>query len=241
MENNTSNAMHYVDDYLDAMDYAANYRKWILDCFGPYLGNRTAEVGAGTGGFSRFLLDANIKTLDCYEPSDMFGTLQERMSKDERVTCINSVFAFDSGIEKYDSIVYVNVLEHIKDDSKELHKVYGMLKSGGHALVFVPALQFLYSNHDRGIGHYRRYTRKSLLNIAQEASFKTVFCHWFDSMGILPWYIKFVLFKGRMDTGQGEGKLLAAIYDKAVVPVERAAESIVPPLLGKNVIYVGRK
>lgn len=94
----------------------------------------------GTGGFSRFLLEAGIESLDCYEPSGMFNKLQERLAADSRVTCHNTFFCVDGAVKKYDSIIYVNVLEHIEDDTGELQKVSQMLNAGGHVLIFVPAL-----------------------------------------------------------------------------------------------------
>ena len=72
--------------------------------------------------------------------------------------CRNAVF----GNGGPDSIVYINVLEHVEDDQTELRMAHSVLASGGRLLVFVPAHEWLMSRFDRKLGHFRRYTRESL-------------------------------------------------------------------------------
>lgn len=225
---------------LEAMSFAVNYHNWIIDEFKPYFGNSAAEVGAGTGNFTRLLntSNTNIKNLVAFEPSsNMYPVLEKNMAGVEQVKTINGFFddKADPHQHNFDSVMYINVLEHIKDDEKELAHVYEMLKSGGHVLIFVPALSCLYSDLDKTLGHYRRYHKKELVKLMRDAGFNVVKAKYFDFLGIIPWYIAFVLLK-RVITG---GNVSA--YDKWVVPLIRPIERFITPPIGKNLLLVGKK
>jgi hypothetical protein len=127
------------------------------------------------------------------------------------------------------------VLEHIENDAAEAAAMHRALKPGGHALIFVPALEGLYSELDRKLGHFRRYRRRPLVRLFEQAGFDTVRCRYFDIAGIIPWYIAFVL----MNRTISEGKV--SLYDRVVVPVMRAIEGWIPPPIGKNLLLVARK
>ena len=140
MEIINANKNKYFGKDLEAMVFAVNYNKWIMDEFKPYLGRKVAEVGAGTGNFSELLID-HVMNLVALEPSEnMYPLLMKRFAGNPRVKAINSTFgsACSNFEGSFDSIVYVNVLEHIKNDEQEVSLVHNSLKFGGHALIFVP-------------------------------------------------------------------------------------------------------
>lgn len=223
---------------LEAMTFAQNYGQWIFDYFAPYLGQRIAEVGAGMGNFSQLILNHDIDRLYAFEPSlNMYKHLQARMGDNENATLINGTF--EENISdfrgKLDSVIYINVLEHIEDDQHELEIARDALKPGGNLLIFVPALSWLYSNFDREIGHFRRYHKQPLTNKIENSGLIMTDIRYFDMAGILPWYANFVLMKGQMNK---KGVLL---YDKLVVPVSRMVEKLLTPPIGKNLILVAKK
>jgi len=225
----------YFGKDLEAMSFAKNYHRWILSHFIPYLGNSAAEVGAGTGNFSKLLLQTNISRLVAFEPSEnMFSLLKKNLGKDMRAKAINDFFDKENTDERFDSVIYVNVLEHIEDDKSELLKARELINPNGHILIFVPALPFLYSNFDKQVGHFRRYMRKELAKLIQKSGFSVVKARYFDSIGIIPWYINFVLLKNKIN------KSSVSLYDKFVVPIMRIIESTAPPI-GKNVLLIARK
>lgn len=222
---------------LEAMSFADNYHRWIVDEFAPYLGQHVAEVGAGTGNFSA-LLRPHIDTLSAYEPSEnMFPALRQRFSDDNGVTPINGFFGVESATlaKHFDAVMYVNVLEHIEDDRAELGYVMRALKPGGHLLIFVPALSFLFSKLDEQVGHFRRYHKRPLTELVTSAGFEVNSVRYFDLVGVLPWYIAFTLM-GRSVSG---GSVSA--YDRIGVPLTRTIERLVNPPFGKNLILVARK
>ena len=227
----------YFGSDLEAMFFATNYYRWIIDEFKPYIGQSVAEVGAGTGNFSELLMDY-IERLVAFEPSEnMYPILKERFAKNPKVKTINNTFYSEcSKFEGcFDSIVYVNVLEHIENDEQELSNVYKTLRHGGHALIFVPALSFLYCDLDKNLGHFRRYHKKDLANLVQHIGFNIRKVKYFDLAGIIPWYISFVLLKRSLTRGK------VSLYDKAIVPLLQKVERIITPPVGKNLLLVIQK
>ena len=169
----------YIGKDLEAMTFAVNYHKWILDEFRPFLGKNLTEVGAGTGSFSELLLNKNPETLIMIEPSEMFNSLEKNISQIETSSKIEfyqtifaQVYRQIAAQNQTDSIIYVNVLEHIEDDEAELSMIYETLDKGGRCFIFVPALPFLYGEFDRKIGHFRRYAKKEIEGKCRTAGFK---------------------------------------------------------------------
>jgi len=217
------------------MSFARNYHRWILSEFFPYLGATVAEVGAGIGNFSALLLETPLTRLIVYEPSpNMFPALSMALAREPRVLAVNDFFGTGE-MANFDAVVYVNVLEHVEDDHAELARAFDRLRSGGHLLLFVPALSWLYSDLDRRLGHFRRYSRVGLRDLAHASGFAVVKSHYFDFAGILPWYVNFVLLHNEL------GGRSVALYDRIVVPIMRAIEKRVQPPIGKNVLLVARK
>lgn len=221
---------------LEAMSAAVNYHQWILDEIAPFLGDSVAEVGAGIGSVSEMLLARGVKRLASFEPSSqMFTLLAKNLQSESRARAINDFFSPRYAAEQFDSVVYLNVLEHIPEDGKELAGAIECLRPGGHLIIFVPALQWLYSDFDKEVGHFRRYTLGGLQSIVEGAGFNVVRARYFDIAGVLPWYLNFVLMRNTM------GKGSVAIYDKIVVPVMKRVESLLSPPVGKNVLLIARK
>ena len=228
----------YFGHDLEAMMFAKNYGQWIFDYFEPYLGLRVAEVGAGMGNFSEFILNKDITRLYAFEPSlNMYQVLDARIGDNSRTRVFNGTFEANCSDLRgaMDSVMYINVLEHIEDDRRELELARDALKPGGHLLIFVPALSWLYSNYDQKIGHHRRYHKRTLIDKIKRAELEIVDIKYFDLAGILPWYINFVLLKRDM------GKRGIQLYDRLAVPISRWMENLFTPPVGKNLIVVAKK
>lgn len=227
---------HYPGKELEAMSFAVNYHRWIIDEFEPSLGETIAEVGAGVGSVSKLLLEKRIKRLFAFEPShNMYPLLQEALRQEERAKAVNDFFSPQYAQEGFDAVVYINVLEHIQDDRTELANALKALRSKGHLLLFVPALAWLYSNFDKQIGHFRRYAKKELSCLVRDVGFTLVKARYFDLAGILPWYVNFVLLRNSLDTAS------VSWYDKLAVPTVRLIETAIAPPIGKNVLLIGKK
>ena len=228
-------ARHYPGRDLEAMTFAVNYHRWIIQEFAPYVGEVVAEVGAGNGSVSQLLLERNPKSIHAFEPSDnLYPTLAKALNHDARAQAIHDFFSARDG-QKFDTIIYINVLEHIDDDRSELATAFAALNPGGHLLVFVPALSWLYSRHDKDIGHFRRYSKAELVAAVADVGFGVVKARYFDVAGIIPWYLNFVVLRNSV------GEKSVALYDHWIVPLMSRVESVLTPPIGKNILLVGRK
>jgi SAM-dependent methyltransferase len=229
-------AEHYPGKELEAMSSADHYRRWIVETFDPYLGRNVAEVGAGIGSITRILLERPLLRLVSFEPStNMYPMLAEAVKGEPRATARNTLFGPEQAGEAFDSVAYINVLEHVEHERAELDAAFAALRPGGHLLVFVPALAWLYSNFDRDVGHFRRYSREGLERVVLHAGFEVVESRYFDLAGVLPWYLYFTLL------GRGMGRGSVSLYDRVVVPPMRRVERLVRPPIGKNVVLVARR
>ena len=218
------------------MGSAANYRRWIVEGLAPYLGKKVAEVGAGIGSITRVILEHPVDHLVAFEPSsNMFPQLAAVVRSEPRATAVHGVFGAGQAGQEFDSIAYINVLEHVEREREELSAAHAALRPGGHLLVFVPALAWLFSSFDREVGHFRRYSRDALERVVTHAGFEVVESRYFDIAGIVPWYIHFNLL------GLGMGRGSVSLYDRLVVPPMRLLEGAVRPPLGKNLLLVARR
>jgi SAM-dependent methyltransferase len=234
----------YAGRDLEAMSFAANYHRWILEFFKPYLSRHLVEVGAGTGSFSEMIAALPITSLTLIEPSDsMHAVLRQNVEQfggGLRVNTFNACFTDVADeikrVGTVDSIIYVNVLEHISDDEGELNALYQTLPKGGRLFIFVPACQWLYGGLDREIGHFRRYSKNELEEKCRQAGFTIVASRYFDLLGVAPWWVKYRFLKStKMEAGA------VKFYDKYFVPLTKKIESIIPPPIGKNIILVAER
>src|SRR6476659_2703371 len=151
-------AVNYPGKDLEAMSFAVKYHRWLLDELRPYIGKNIVEVGAGKGSFSEMLIELEPESLTVIEPSEMFDDLTKNPSLNSNGTEIrffNTIFEKAvpdlAGINKPDTVIYVNVLEHIEDDVLELRIINDCLAENGRCLIFVPAMPSLLSEFDRDI------------------------------------------------------------------------------------------
>jgi SAM-dependent methyltransferase len=234
----------YPGKELEAMALAANYRRWIMEFFKPFLGKHILEVGAGAGSFSEMLLRERPQSLTILEPSDnLYPSLSRRVAaldpggitKVKQATLAEAV-GDATQIPRPDTAVYINVLEHVEDDEAELSRICSTLLPGGRILIFVPAHQFLMSRMDREVGHFRRYSLNELQSKCASAGFRVRIARYFDVFGVLPWFVKYRLMKSnKLEPGE------VRAYDRCIVPICRTLESFVSPPFGKNIILVAER
>lgn len=244
MKVNKDNRVYFGED-LDSMANAKNYYKLIVNKFKSYIDGNILEVGSGSGTFTDYLRNKNVKKIYCVEPVEEMYKLHikknnKTKSKDKNSPKIQILHGFLSERlnqipNDIDCAIYTNVLEHVEKDIEELKLVSQKLKKNGYVCIFVPALPFLYSKFDEKVGHYRRYTKKSLKDVLQKAGFEVVKAEYFDIIGIIPWIINFKLL-GKIDLNPKSVKL----YDNIVVPHMNKIEGWANLPFGKNVLAVGK-
>ena len=237
----TETDWQYSGTELESMALAVNYSRWILDRLKPFVGKHIVEVGAGVGAFSQLLLETGPASMTLIEPSlNLHAVLNKRLSAIDKNhiaqvhhSTLIETFATSNRPPQPDTAVYVNVLEHIRDDEGELRALHSILPPAGRLLLFVPANRWLMGSMDRQLGHFRRYTIEELTSKCRSAGFKIRLAEYFDVVGIVPWWLKYCVLKSeRMEPGA------VRLYDRCVVPVSRALERLITPPVGKSIILV---
>jgi phospholipid N-methyltransferase len=232
---------------LETVIILKNYNQWIIDEIKPLLGNRLAEIGGGVGTFTEYLLAEHLSHnpashLEVFEPAaHLYQKMHERLTgsyagliQAGRLILTQDYFQPSQG--NYDTVILINVLEHIQDDVALLRTVHASIANKGVLIVFVPALDLLYSSFDKAVGHHRRYQQPALEKLFVTAGFEVVKSKYMDCLGILPWYFLNVVCRS-----QSINPWLAQLYDKVFVPMTRRIESLHLPFAGKNLLIIGRK
>nr|MBI3612480.1 class I SAM-dependent methyltransferase [Nitrospirota bacterium] len=220
------------------MAEAENYRRWILRHFAPYLGTRVLEVGAGMGAFSWLLLrETRPMELILVEPADNLGALlRQRFAEEHRVTVVPGYLDQLAGSAPVDSVVLVNVLEHIENDAEALRVIWDLLVPGGTLLLFVPALPWLYGSLDRAFGHARRYSKPALAHTLDRIGYDTLDLRYFNLLGVGFWLLAGRIFRRQTLHPRG-----VRLYDRWVLPWLLKLESSWPPPIGQSLLVVARK
>lgn len=218
---------------------ADRFLTWISDTLRPHLGHEVLEVGAGVGAIATKLAAAGHDVL-AIEPADnVFPELERRSSGSEGVRAlqITSGELLQHGTDRFDSVVYVSVLEHIHDDVGELRTAAQLVRPGGTVALFVPAMPSLYGSLDFKSGHYRRYDRDHLRQVVTDAGLEVVECRYMDLLGVVPYFLMYRLL-AVASLGSGS----STVYDRLIVPISRRFERLVGrPVVGKNLVAVARR
>jgi predicted SAM-dependent methyltransferase len=208
---------------LDIMHLAVKYNQKIFDFFSKDTDEKTMKLdfGAGFGEFcNRF--DNGSNNIEAVE-------IDESMHFSIKCKIYQSL---DETDKKFDFIYTSNVLEHIKDDNKIVELFYEKLNTGGTVRVFLPAKMSIYSKMDEVVGHYRRYEKKSLIKLFEDAGFEVNYCHFFDSLGFFASYIYNKINK----TGVVD-KHSIIFYDKFLFPISLLADELgFKYIVGKNLM-----
>ena len=227
---------HYQGEELRIFSHAKNWKAYWVSQVAPYLKGDVLEVGAGVGTNTQLLRPLCKSRYVCLEPdSKMVAELEANLRNSglSAETCVGTVESLRSDA-RFDTAIYIDVLEHIEHDSAELARVAKHIKPGGHVIVLSPAYQFLYSPFDKAIGHYRRYTRSSLLRCTPPGS-SVLLMNYLDSLGgILSLGNRMLLHQSYPTVAQ------IVFWDRNVIPVSRIADVMIGFRVGKSILGVWR-
>lgn len=230
-----SDELAYIGDELELFSAAQNWKSYWASKVRPYLGVRVLDVGAGIGATVQLLDTDPHQHWTALEPDPR---LAERMREQGMPANCEIKIGTLASIEAkptFDTILYIDVLEHIEDDKAEMARAAERLHSGGRIIVLAPAYQYLFTPFDRAIGHFRRYDKNSLAAVTPAGlSIERLF-H-LDSIGMLASLgNKLVLRSSSPKPSQ------IALWDNLMVPCSRLADPLTGFMLGKTVIGVWRK
>jgi len=226
----------YLGQELSLFSHALNWKRYWFKRIAPFMGRTVLEVGAGIGANAGAVCDERFVSWLGLEPD-------VRMAADLRAQTTRGEFPsqcqFQAGTvanlasdSHYDSVIYIDVLEHIEDDADELRRAAAHVNPGGHIIVLSPAFQWLYTPFDTAIGHYRRYTRRMLEDITPPGMrVRTSF--YLDSIGLLASLGNKLLLSSSQPT-----KKQIRFWDSYMIPLSRWADPIVGSLFGRSVVCV---
>lgn len=226
---------------LERMAEAPNFNHWMYQTIAPFIHGKILEVGSGTGNLSSYFLhDQKNITLTDYDEAYV-ELLKEKFSSYQREKIFQMDIADTSFKEKnkllenaYDAVFLLNVLEHIEDDAAAIENCSFLLKQKGCLLILVPAYSFLFSEMDRLLGHYRRYTAASLKKIVTGNGFAIEKTFYFNTLGIAGWWWN--QFFNQAEISQKKMR----VYNR-LIPFAKLLDKIFFHKTGLSVITVAKK
>ena len=231
----TGDPNQYVGTELELFAQAKRWKAYYSRSIERWVSGDVLEVGAGIGTNTRELHGPRVRSWLCLEPD---AKLAEQ-ARDAVAMLPGASVAVgttsSATLGLYDSVLYIDVLEHIEDDRGELQRAAALLREGGHLVVLCPAHQALYSELDRAVGHFRRYDAKSLTACGPTGlELESVF--YLDSVGMLASFANRALLKQANPTlGQIQ------VWDRFMIPLSKVLDVCVGRRLGKSVIAVWRR
>jgi hypothetical protein len=226
----------YVGSELELFSEARNWKAYFSRVLTPYMSGQVLEVGAGIGSNTPYLATAAVCGWTSVEPDrSLARRILERAARHGLSfgwsVVAGTIEALGPGA-RFETILYIDVLEHLADDRSELSRAALHLSAGGNLIVLAPAHQFLFSPFDAEIGHYRRYNRPSLIALTPPGC-RLHRCFLLDSAGFLASLGNRVLLRASTPTA---GQI--AFWDKVLIPVSRILDRLTGYNLGKTVIAV---
>lgn len=229
----------YSGTELDLFATARHWKSYWTRVIDPYLGQHVLELGAGIGANAQALQHRRYARWLSVEPDAAMvqqvtqAIAQGQLSPSHEAVCGTSQNL--SRDERFDTILYLDVLEHIEDDRTELQRVTDLLQPGGHVVILAPAHNFLYTPFDRKIGHFRRYDKTMLRAIVpQELRIRRV--HYLDSVGMLASLgNKLLLQSDSPSPGQ------VRFWDSVLVRMSQLVDPLTGFRLGKSIVCILEK
>ncbi|MFN8580513.1 MAG: methyltransferase domain-containing protein [Gemmatimonadaceae bacterium] len=229
----------YVGNELPVFALAANWKRYVSDILRPYIVGDVLEVGAGMGAAAVALMQPAVTRWVGLEPDPELAAIAAATPIDPTGRVAQEIhtgtLADLPSDATFDTILYIDVLEHIEGDRAELELASRHLRPGGHLIVLSPAFQFVYSPFDKAIGHFRRYTSASLRAVVP-ARLHVVLSRYADALGLL------LSIANRFLLRQSEpSRHQILTWDRVVIPTSRIVDHALSSWIGRSVIVVAQR
>lgn len=229
----------YPGEELQVFEAATNWKNYFVGHMSGYLTGKVLEVGAGIGGTTLLLNKGKADNWLLLEPDETMQKILQQKIKDkllpQNCKAVQGTLNSLDKNDKFDCIIYIDVLEHIEDDATEIKKATDHLEQGGHLIILSPAFQFLYSPFDKAIGHYRRYNRRTL-SAVQPASLIRRKIVYLDSIGFFASLLNKILLRQSYPA-----KRQVQLWDQWMIPVSKITDRVFFYSFGKSILAVWKK
>lgn len=224
----------YPEIVTENFDDATLHISYCLSFIKKYLGKNILEIGAGCGSFTKLYYNNNIKSLTLTEiDKKNLNTLKNNFKRSKNICITNKTISKING--QFDTILYLHVLEHIKNDKNEINEAIKKLKKNGYIIFLVPAHQHMYTRLDKLVGHYRRY---ELNFFKQKFKFlNKIKIQFLDSMGYILYFLNKIFFKDE----KYPSKFKIFVWDKVFTPLSAIADFITFYKFGKCILAIYKK
>lgn len=225
---------------LEGLSDAFRFNGWMYDAIAPFCKGELLEVGGGIGNLSRYLIDHSSRVTLSDIDESFCRILEQRFG---RHPSLARVMKLDLGLpgasgslgkELFDTVIALNVIEHIQDDGLAVRNAASMLRPDGNLVVLVPAHAWLYNRLDKELGHFRRYSKKELIRLVEGAGLRVTHIRYFNGMAIPAWWVSGMLRLTRISAGMSAG------YDR-LTPLARLTDKLTGNRMGLSLIVTASK
>jgi cyclopropane fatty-acyl-phospholipid synthase-like methyltransferase len=234
-----SEATHYIGNELELFGHAHNWKGYYRKHLSPFIQGNVLEVGAGIGETTAHLFNEKVDNWLCLEPdASLAEKIADKIENKLLPTACKLIVGTTMDLStshKYDTIIYIDVIEHIENDKDEIERATALLKKGGILIILVPAHQYLYSPFDKAIGHFRRYNKERLQEVIPAGiQKKKVF--YLDCLGLFASLMnKWFLRKDYPTLKQ------VKFWDRMIVPISKRVDPLIGCSTGKSLIGIWQK
>lgn len=230
------NDYHYEGSELALFKDAVNWKKYYSDAIKPYIQGNVLEVGAGIGVNIPYMVNNKVTHWTSLEPdSSLFNSID---FPDFTSITFDKIKGVTENLDKenyYDTIVYIDVIEHIEDHRAELERAKSLLKPKGTLILLAPAYQSLFNEFDHSIGHYRRYNKKTLSEIIPNDMVRKEL-YYLDSLGSIASLCNKLILHQTIPT-----KNQIKFWDNTIVSLSKVLDIICFRKFGKSLIGIWEK
>lgn len=217
---------------LDIFAHAKRWKAYWASQVARWIGGHVLEVGAGLGENTVLLQNERVRSWHCLEPDPaLAATMAAKVGGIPNCTASIGNIATVAD-RQFDSILYIDVLEHIEADGDEMAAAADLLRPQGHLIVLSPAHQFLFSEFDAAIGHYRRYN-KPLLRACTPLGCRVEKMFYLDCAGTLLSCANRLLLRQSTPTLRQ-----IQTWDTYVIPISKLLDPLLGYTVGKSIIGV---
>jgi len=217
---------------------AESYNNWIYRNIAPFIKNRILDVGCSIGNITKFLLNRDM-VIGIDKSSEAIEIISQNFSAHKNFKALN-MDVIDEKVpslaaEGIDTILCLNLLEHIEDDVKALNNLHSTLSEDGRLIILVPVIEWLFGSMDKADNHFRRYSKSEINNKLARTNFYIEKQFYMNLLGIAGWYLNGKVFKNRV-VPENHYSLYARL-----VPFIARIEGFIKPPIGLSLVTVCRK